>query len=202
MISPVSSAWATTGTSCALPANTSVWADRLIGTVETLRRPNRTAGGCSHGNVACLSAPFRAGRHEQLFAPLDEAPYSMWRHREWIVKAPAATGRKPHAICYAEASRGQNDNPIAIARGREEILLSSGVADEAHACCAIEVNQGTTFLDNQRRSEAAVRAGSLVREPPSYRQTCRHSHLGQRRRLLLTPPASRAAAALAVSRSQ
>ena len=55
-------------------------------------------------------------------------------------------GRKAEAIRYAEASRGLNDNPIAIARACEEILLSSGLADEAYARYAIEANQGTTFL--------------------------------------------------------
>ncbi len=38
--------------------------------------------------------------------------------------------RKAEAIRYAEASRGLNDNPIAIARACEEILLSSGFAVE------------------------------------------------------------------------
>lgn len=86
------------------------------------------------------------GRHEELLALLDKAPYSMWHYREWGVKALAALGRKAEAIRYAEASRGLNDNPIAIARACEEILLSSGLADEAHARYAIEANQGTTFL--------------------------------------------------------
>ena len=55
-------------------------------------------------------------------------------------------GRKAEAIRYAEASRGLNDNPLAIARACEEILLSSGLADEAYARYAIAANQGTTFL--------------------------------------------------------
>jgi hypothetical protein len=70
----------------------------------------------------------------------------MWHHRQWGVKALAAMGRRAEAIRYAEASRGLNDNPIAIARACEEILLSSGPADEAYARYAIEGNQGTTFL--------------------------------------------------------
>ena len=55
-------------------------------------------------------------------------------------------GRKAEAIRYAEASRGLNDNPIAIARACEEILLSSSLADEAYARYAIAANQGRTFL--------------------------------------------------------
>ena len=55
-------------------------------------------------------------------------------------------GRKAEAIRYAEASRGLNDNPIAIARACEEILLSSGFADKAYARYAIAASHGTTFL--------------------------------------------------------
>jgi len=40
----------------------------------------------------------------------------MWHYRKWHVKALAAMGRKVEAIRDAEASRGLNDNPIAIAR--------------------------------------------------------------------------------------
>jgi len=57
---------------------------------------------------------------------------------------------KADAIRYAEASRGLNDNPIAIARACEEILLASGFADEAYGRYAIEANQGTTFLATYR----------------------------------------------------
>ena len=53
----------------------------------------------------------------------------MWHYREWSVKALVALGRKAEAIRYAEASRGLNDNPIAIARACEEILRSAGLAD-------------------------------------------------------------------------
>lgn len=70
----------------------------------------------------------------------------MWQYREWGVKALAAMGRKAEAIRYAEASRGLNDHPIAIARACEEILLSSGLAEEAYARYALAANQRTTFL--------------------------------------------------------
>ncbi|HEX8010361.1 MAG TPA: hypothetical protein VF814_05430 [Casimicrobiaceae bacterium] len=134
------------GELCASRGRASAWADRLIGTVELVWSPKRKPGGYFHGTIACLSALFHAGRHEELLALLDKAPYSMWHYRHWGVKALAAMGRKTEAIRYAEASRGLNDNPIAIARACEEILLSSGLADEAYARYAIEANQGTTFL--------------------------------------------------------
>jgi len=134
------------GELCASRDRASAWADRLIGIVESMWGPNRKPGGYFHGTIACLSALFHAGRHEELLTLLDKAPYSMWHYREWGVKALAVMGRKAEALRYAEASRGLNDNPIAIARACEEILLSSGLADEAYARYAIEANQGTTFL--------------------------------------------------------
>lgn len=134
------------GDLCGSRERAAAWADQLIGGVEMSWRPNRKPGGYFQGTIACLSAMFRAGRHEQLLALLEKAPVSMWHYREWGVKALAAMGRKTEAIHYAEASRGLNDSPIAIARACERILLSSGFADEAYARYAIEANRGTTFL--------------------------------------------------------
>jgi tetratricopeptide (TPR) repeat protein len=134
------------GELCTSRERASAWADRLIGTVESMWGPSRTPGGHFHGTIACLSALFHAGRHEELLALLDKAPHSIWHYREWGVKALTAMGRKAEAIRYAEASRGLNDNPVAISRACEDILLSSGLADEAYARYAIAANQGTTFL--------------------------------------------------------
>ena len=47
----------------------SAWADRLIGTVEAVWSPNRKSGDYFHGTIACLSALFHAGHHEELLAP-------------------------------------------------------------------------------------------------------------------------------------
>lgn len=138
------------GELCASRERASAWADRLIGTVEMVWNPNTKPGGYFHGTIACLSALFHAGRHEELLALLEKAPYSMWHYRQWGVKALAAMGRKAEAIRYAEASRGLNDSPIAIARASEEILLSSGLTEEAYSRYAIEANQGTTFLATYR----------------------------------------------------
>ena len=134
------------GELCASRTRASAWADRLIGAVESAWGPNRKPGGYFHGTIACLSALFYAGRHEELLALLEKAPHSMWHYRGWGVKALAAMGRKADAIRYAEASRGLNDNPVAIARACEEILLSSGLTEEAYARYAITANQGTPCL--------------------------------------------------------
>jgi hypothetical protein len=55
-------------------------------------------------------------------------------------------GKKAEAIRYAEDSRGLNDSPIAIAIACEEILLSSGMAEEAYNRYAIDANQKMTYL--------------------------------------------------------
>ena len=134
------------GELCASPERASAWADRLIGTVETMWSPAGKPGGYFTGTIPCLSALFHAGRHEELLALVDKAPYFWWHYRGWGVRSLAALGRKAEAIRYAESGRGLNDSPIAIARACEEILLSSGLADEAYARYAIAANQGTTFL--------------------------------------------------------
>jgi len=104
------------GELCASRERASAWADRLISTVEMVWNPNTKPGGYFHGTIACLSALFHAGRHAELLALLEIAPYSMWHYRQWGVKALAAMGTRAEAIRYAEASRGLNDSPIAIAR--------------------------------------------------------------------------------------
>jgi hypothetical protein len=54
---------------------------------------------------------------------IESAPYVSWVYRRYGVRALVAMGKKAEAIQYAEASRGLNDNPTAIGRACEEILL-------------------------------------------------------------------------------
>ena len=82
----------------------------------------------------------------ELLALLDKAPFKWWHDRRWGVKALSAMGKKAEAIRYAEESRGLNDPGWQIAQACEEILLSSGLLDEAYRRYAIEANQGTTNL--------------------------------------------------------
>jgi len=89
---------------------------------------------------------YAAGRHQELLALLDKAPFKWWHDRRWGVMALAAMGKKAEAIRYAEESRGLNDPGWQIAQACEEILLSSGLLDEAYRRYAIEANQGTTNL--------------------------------------------------------
>ena len=62
------------------------------------------------------------------------------------LKALAAMGKKAEALRYAEESRGLNEPDEVISAACEEILLSSGLRDEAYDRYAIEANQKTTYL--------------------------------------------------------
>jgi hypothetical protein len=70
----------------------------------------------------------------------------MWWNIRWAVKALVALGKQSEAIRYAEDNKGLNDPVTAIARTCEEILLSSGLSDEAYGRYALAANQGTTYL--------------------------------------------------------
>lgn len=134
------------GDLCGTPEIADAWASELVPTVESVWSHHSTGHGYFKGTSACLASLLAAGRHEQLLALLDRAPFKWWHYRRWGVQALAAQGKKAEAIRYAEESRGLNDPGWQIAETCEAILLSSGLADEAYRRYAIEANQGTTNL--------------------------------------------------------
>jgi len=134
------------GELCATPEGASRWADRFIDTVRLAWRPNAESYGYFKGTAACLSALFAAGRHEELLRLLELAPYKTWTYRQWGVKALNAQGKRAAALRYAEESRGLNDSPTPIAEACEEILLASGLAEEAYKRYATAANQKSTYL--------------------------------------------------------
>lgn len=134
------------GTLCASPDVASHWADELLDTCKRVWAPDAERGGYFKGTTNCLSALLAARRHEELLELLAMAPYKMWHYQQYGVKALAAMGRKAEAIRYAEESRSRNDSPVAIARTCEEVLLSSGLADEAYEKYGLVANQAGTYL--------------------------------------------------------
>jgi len=133
------------GELCVTRQRASYWADAFIDTVRLVWSQDRKAGeGYFKGTTACLSALFSAGRHEEILELLDLAPYTFWHYRQWGVKALAAMGRRAEAIRYAEDTRDDYSSPVAIAHVCEEILLSSGMVEEAYRRYAIAANQKTT----------------------------------------------------------
>jgi hypothetical protein len=138
------------GDLCVSPETASAWADRLVPIVELAWSPDPERRGYFHGTMACLSGLFRAGRHAEILAILEEDPLSWWPYRQWGVRALVALGRPDEAIAYAETSRGINDNPVAIAAACEEILLASGRVEEAYRRYALTAARGASHLATYR----------------------------------------------------
>lgn len=135
------------GDLCVTTELASHWADKFLPAIESAWSP-KAAGRefFFKGTSACLASMYAAGRHQELLALLDKAPFKWWYYWRWGVKALAAMGKKAEAIHYAEEARGFNDSGWQIAQACEEILLSSGLHDEAYRRYAIEANQGATNL--------------------------------------------------------
>lgn len=134
------------GDLCATPRIASTWADDLGGTLRMAWSSDPNLRGYFKGTSSCLSALFKAGRHEEIMELLGLAPYQTWHYRRWGVKALFSMGRKEEALQYAEGSRGKNESPYAIAAACEEILLAEGQAEEAYRRYAFEANWKTTYL--------------------------------------------------------
>jgi len=100
--------------------------------------------------MACFSALLRAGRHEESLELLEKAPFVFWHDRQWGVRALAALGRTDEALQYAEASRGRNDYPMAIAAACEEVLLAAGRVEEAYRRYALVATRATSYLATYR----------------------------------------------------
>jgi hypothetical protein len=139
------------GTLCNSPDLASQWADNLMTPLRlTWSQNQKTGSGYFIGTSACLGALLRAGRYKEILKLLDLAPYTFWHYRQWGVKALAAMGKKAKALRYAEDSRDLNEPNQLISEACEEILLSSGMAEEAFSKYAIEANQKSTYLATYR----------------------------------------------------
>lgn len=134
------------GALCVTAELASHWADRFLPTVKPLWSPKAKEHGFFTGTTACLSALYSAGRYLELLALLEHARFQLWHYREWGVKALVALGKKAEAIRYAEECQDLNAPRSEIARTCEEILLSSGLVEEAYRRYALEAHPGTTNL--------------------------------------------------------
>lgn len=134
------------GELCATPEMASNWADHFLPLLEFTWSSKASGHGFYKGTSACLASLYAAGRYDELLILLDKAPFKWWLERSWGVKALVAQGKKAEAIRYAEESRGLNDPSWLIAQACEEILLSSGLHEDAYRRYALEANQGTTNL--------------------------------------------------------
>lgn len=135
------------GEVCGAPEFASQWADDLLPVVQrTWEETKQGTFSYFRGIDACLSCLLAAGRHRELLGLIESAPRVSWHNRRYGIRALVAMGKKAEAIKYAKASYGLNDSPIAIDRACEEILLSSGLYDEAYRQYGLTVNRGGTNL--------------------------------------------------------
>jgi hypothetical protein len=134
------------GKMCVTVEYASHWADEFIDTMRMIRGPDSERHGYYKGTPACLSALFTAGRYAEIMELLEHEPHSFWSERQWGVQSLLALGKKAEALRFAEDSRSPYVSDLAISEACEQLLMSSGMAEEAYTRYAIEANQKTTYL--------------------------------------------------------
>ena len=132
------------GELCASKEVASAWADQLVGITRMALSPDKTLHGHFHGTAACLSTLYRAERYDEIVDILTVD--TIWPYKRWAVKALAAMGRKAEAIRYAESCRSPWASDQDIDALCEDILLSSGLTDEAYARFGLTANRAGTYL--------------------------------------------------------
>ncbi|MBA1446017.1 MAG: hypothetical protein M3H12_13420 [Chromatiales bacterium] len=141
-LSPIGDRW---GEICGSVEVAGRWADDLVSTLRSCwTDPN--PGNYFHGTTACLSCLLVAGRHQELLELLELDRYPMWHYRRYGVEALLALGKKAEAIQYAEASRGLNQPDIVIDQACEEILISSGLHEEAYQRYGLSAAVGNSYI--------------------------------------------------------
>ncbi len=141
-LSPVGDNW---GEICGSVVAAGRWADELVSTLRSCWS-DPSPGNYFHGATACLSCLLVAGRHQELLDLLELHRYCMWHYRRYGVAALLALGRKAEAIQYAEASRGLNQPDAPIDQVCEEILISSGLHDEAYQRYGLSAAAGHSYI--------------------------------------------------------
>jgi hypothetical protein len=132
------------GELCASKETASSWADRLLDVTRMALSSDPERRGFFHGTTACLSSLFTAERFEEIVELVRADAF--WPYKRWAVKALAAQGRKADAISYAEACRNPWASDRDIDRLCEEILLSSGLVEEAYRSYGLSANRAGTYL--------------------------------------------------------
>jgi tetratricopeptide (TPR) repeat protein len=141
-LSPVGDRW---GELCGSPAVADRWADELVSTLRSCwSDPN--PGGYFQGATACLSCLLTTGRYEELLDLLELPRYPSWHYRRYGVEALLSMGRKAEAVQYAEASRGLNEPDSVIDQACEQILISSGLYEEAYRRYGLSAAVGNSYI--------------------------------------------------------
>jgi len=97
----------------------------------------------------------------------------MWHYQRYGVEALLAMGNKAEAIRYAEATRGLNQPDSLIDRACEDILISSGLHEEAYQRYGLSAAQGNSYLARFRavakrypKKDRAEMLGDLIATTP------------------------------------
>lgn len=131
------------GELCASTDVACAWADRLLGITRMALSPDKNLRGHFHGTSACLSALYRAERYAEIVDVLEVD--TIWPCKRWAVQALAALGRRSEAIRYAESCRGSWTHDGEVDAVCEEILLSSGLVEDAYRF-GLRASRSGTFL--------------------------------------------------------
>lgn len=132
------------GDLCASKEMASAWADILLNITRMALSPDKNLHGYFHGTPACLSSLYRAERYDDIVTLLNVD--TIWPYKRWAVKALVASGEKAEAIRYAEACRDPWASDLDIDAMCEEILLSSGLVDEAYERYGLRANRAGTYV--------------------------------------------------------
>ncbi len=141
-LSPVGDRW---GRICGSVEFAGRWADDLVATLRSCWS-DPSPGAYFHGAKACLSCLLVARRYQELLELLDLNRYPMWHYRCYGVEALLAMAKKAEAVQYAEASRGLNQPDSVIDQVCEEILISSGLYEEAYQRYGLSAAVGHSYI--------------------------------------------------------
>lgn len=130
------------GELCASKEVASEWADQLLNVTRMALSPDKSTRGHFHGTIACLAALYRAERYSEILDVLKDEAF--WPYKRWAVKATGAMGNTTEALRLAESLRGPWTSDLDALC--EELLLSSGLVEEAYTRYGLRANRGGTYL--------------------------------------------------------
>jgi len=156
------------GVLCASPDLASRWADTLLpGLRSALENRRHGVFGWFKGTLACHSALFAAGRHDEILALPERDRNALWDCLVWGGRVLVAQGRIDEAITYLKNLAGKHLPDGALARFAEAALLAAGRRDEAYARHAIAANQANTRIATYQtiaKKYPEIKAGRLLEE--------------------------------------
>jgi len=141
-LSPVGDRW---GEICGSIEVAGRWGDDLVSTLRSCWT-DQNPGNYFHGATACLSCLLTTGRYAELLDLLELPRYPSWHYRRYGVEALRAMGKKAEAVQYAEASRGLNQPDSVIDQTCEQILISSGLHEEAYRRYGLSAAVGNSYI--------------------------------------------------------